>query len=426
MILRCRPAPLRGAVEIPGSKSHTMRALAIASLAEGESRIEAPLDSADTRSALEAFRALGAEIETAPGMWSVRGFGSEPRPPENVLDVGNSGTALRVLLGACALLPRGRYAVLTGDEQIRRRPGGPLARALSDLGATAFSTRGNESAPFVAGGKLRGGSASIEAVTSQYLTSLLLCCPLAEGDTSLDVPILNEKPYVEITFDWLRGQGVRFEHDSMRRFRIPGGQRYRPFRRRIAADFSSATFFLCAGALEGCDVTVRGLDLGDTQGDKAVIEYLRAMGAQVEADASGIRVRPGDLQGAEIDMNGTPDALPMMAALACFAQGETRLANVPQARIKETDRIAVMARELSKMGANVEELPDGLIVRQSALRGAALAGHGDHRIVMALAVAASRAQGESSIDTAEAMAVTFPTFVECMAGLGARLSLDDE
>ncbi len=420
MQLVCRRSRLEGSVEIPGSKSHTVRAVAIASLARGESLIEAPLASADTLAAVDAYRALGADIETHSGFWRVRGTGGQPATPEDVIDVRNSGTTLRVALGSAALLAEGQ-AVFTGDDQIRRRPVGPLADSLNDLGASVISTRGNGCAPLIVEGRLRGGRTSIEAVTSQYLTSLLMTTPLGDGDTEIDVPLLNEQPYVHMTLDWLRRGGIELERDELRRFRVPGNQRYRPIDVRVPADFSSATFFLAAGVLGDNDVCLRGLDMNDAQGDKAVVDYLRQMGARIDVEPDCIRVRPGKLTGCRLDLNATPDALPMMAVVGCFAEGRTSLVNVPQARLKETDRIAVMAAELSRMGAGITERPDGLDIERRDLRAAEVDGHDDHRVVMALAVAATAINGETRIRTAQAVEVTFPTFVECMANLGADL-----
>jgi len=413
----CEAATLRGSVEIPGSKSHTIRAVAIASLAEGESVIRQPLDSQDARSAVAAYRALGAAIETGADAWHVKGFAGKPRVPDDVIDVGNSGTTLNIVMGTCALIEEGA-AVLTGDAQIRRRPSGPLAASLNDLGASVRSTRNNGCPPFVVAGPWRGGDTAIEAVSSQYLTSLLLNAPLAQGETRIDVALLHEKPYVEMTLDWLRHEGIVWHANGFAAFTVPGGQRYRAFDRRIPGDFSSATFFLAAGALPGNDVSCAGLDMNDTQGDRAVVEYLRRMGADIETGSETIRVRGNTLKGCDLDLNATPDALPMMAVMGCFAEGETRLLNVPQARIKETDRIAVMGRELAKMGAHIEELPDGLIVHGGALRGAEVQGHGDHRVIMALAVAASRATGVTRIHGADAVAVTFPAFAASLSAIG--------
>ena len=417
----CRKSQLRGAVAIPGSKSHTIRAVALASLASGTSRIEQPLDSGDTRSAVSAFDALGARIECEPDVWVVHGTGGELRVPKDVIDVGNSGTTLRIALGSAALLRNGK-AVFTGDDQTRRRPAGPLLAALSDLGASAESIGGNGCAPIAVRGRLRGGTTSIECQTSQYLTSLLINVPLADGDSTIRVPLLNEKPYVEMTLDWLARQKIKLERDELREFRVPGRQSYKSFTRRIPADFSSATFFLCAGVLGDNAVTVQGLDLNDQQGDKTVLDYLRRMGAHLDVQPDGgIHVQPGKLKGCRIDMNATPDALPMMAVVACFAEGKTTLANVPQARIKETDRIAMMRQELTRLGAKITELPDGLVIEQSKLTGAEVDGHGDHRIAMALAVAGCAVPGQTVVRTAESATITFPTFMDCMRKLGADI-----
>jgi 3-phosphoshikimate 1-carboxyvinyltransferase len=418
MILQVQGSTLRGAVETPGSKSHTIRAVAIAALASGESRIEQPLESADARSALRAYQAMGAEVVEEPETWRISGVAGRPRVPENVIDVANSGTTMRIALGSAALLREGA-AVLTGDAQVRSRPCGPLAVALNTLGARVRATRGNGKPPFVAEGLIRGGEATIEAVTSQYVSSLLINAPLAESDTRLLVPLLNEKPYVGITLDWLRRQGVKVEHnEELSEFRISGGQAYTPVERRIPGDFSSATFFLAAGAMGENEILCRGLDMEDTQGDKAVVEYLRQMGAAVDIESEGVRVRGQGLTGCEIDMNATPDALPMMAVLACFARGTTRLVNVPQARLKETDRIAVMRAELQKMGARIQELPDGMIIEESALQAAEVDGHDDHRVVMALAIAGAAIEGRTVIHGCEAVDITYPGFVDALLGLG--------
>lgn len=423
MDLICEGSTLRGTAEIPASKSHTIRAVAIASLADGESTIRAPLDSADGRSAVAAYRALGAEIETQPGVWEVKGTGGMPRAPQNVIDVGNSGTTIRIALGTCSLLRHG-MAVLNGDEQVRRRPAGPLITSLNDLGTNVRSAPGNCCAPYVVEGRLRGGSTSIEATSSQFLTSLLLHVPLIYKSTDIRVSLLNERPYVEMTLDWLERQGITVHHDEdFSEFTIPGRQHYAPFGRRIPADFSSATFFLAAGALGENDVISRGLDMNDTQGDRAVVDYLRLMGAAVTEEDEGIRVRAKGLAGCEINLNNTPDALPMMAVLGCFAKGTTRLVNVPQARLKETDRIAVMKTELERMGARVEELPDGLVVQESKLHSAEVDGHGDHRVVMALAIAATMLPGRTVIHGSKAVEITFPKFVQELTKLGGKVHI---
>lgn len=415
------PSRLRGAVAMPGSKSHTIRAVAIASLASGRSVIRRPLDSADARAAVRAYTALGATIDASDaGAWHVTGTGGRLAAPPAPIDVANSGTTLNVSMASAALLREG-VAHFTGDAQIQRRPAGPILGALNDLGAAAASDRGNGCPPLTVRGTLRGGRTTLEAPNSQYLTALLINCPLADDDSHIELSLLHERPYVQITLDWLARCGIRVEYETFERFLVPGGQAYPAFDRAVPADFSSATFFLAAGAIGDNDVTSVGLDMSDAQGDKAVVDYLRAMGAGVSVEGDRIRVAGRTLRGTEIDLNATPDALPMMAVLGCFAAGQTRLVNCPQARIKETDRIAVMAAELKKMGADIEELPDGLVVRASKLRGATVDGHDDHRVVMALAVAATAAAGPTTITSAEAVEVTFPTFAASMEQLGGRI-----
>ena len=411
---------LSGGVAIPASKSHTIRALAIATMAHGVSEIANPLDSADTRSCVDTCRALGAEIETATD-WTVKGAGGVLRAADDVIDVRNSGTTLYVALGMASLV-RGSN-VFTGDEQTQRRTAQNLLDALCSLGARAESTRGNGCAPIRVRGPLRGGSASIACPTSQYLTSLLLCTPLAERDSEILVTELNEAPYVEMTLDWLNGQGIDCSHEDMRQFKIKGGQSYRAFSERIKGDFSSATFFLCAAASTGSDITLNGLDMNDPQGDKAVVGMLERMGAGVEVRPLAVRIKGGALRGIDIDLNATPDALPALAIAGCFAEGTTRLLNVPQARMKETDRIRVMREIITALGGKAEELPDGLIVHGTGLKGGRVSGHGDHRIVMACAIGGLATDQPVEVDTAEAVQVTFPSFPDLMNQCGARVAI---
>ena len=421
MVRTIRPARVSGTVRIPGSKSHTIRALIIATLADGVSTILDPLDSSDTRSCIAACGAFGAEIAEYPRKLVVKGTAGGLATPDNVVDVGNSGTTLYLLTAAAAL--QENWVVFTGDSQIRSRPAGPLLSSLNDLGASAFSTRKQGMPPYVVGGMLKGGRTSISCPTSQFLSGLLLAAPLAGGDTEISVPLLNEKPYVEITLSWLDRQGITNENDNFKRFFVPGGQKYSPFTRSIPGDFSSATFFLCAAAVCGSTLTVEGLDFNDPQGDKAVVGMLETFGCKCDRTSTGLTIHGGKLAGCDIDLNATPDALPALAVTACFAEGTTRLTNVPQARLKETDRITVVREELEKMGANIEETRDGLIIRgrttngKPPLKGARVDGRGDHRVVMALAIAALASAGETVIEGAEAADVTFPEFFELLTSV---------
>lgn len=407
MLFKVRKSILEGAVPIPPSKSHTIRAVFIASLASGSSVIRNPLLSEDGLSAIRVCEGLGAEIQKSADL-TVQGLGGNIRPKTDLIDVGNSGTSARFVLGMASL---GTSPItVTGDDQTTSRPMKPLLDSLTQLGARYTEKGEGGRLPVEICGRIKGGRTKISGVTSQYLSSLLIHCPLAENDTEIEVDTLNEKSYVGMTLRWLDNQGIRYEREGWERFKIQGAQEYGPFDEMIPGDFSSATFFLCAGAMGEADLKLEGLNFHDSQGDKKVVDFLKEMGADIRIEKDGICVRKGKLRGIEIDMNDTPDALPAMAVLGCFAEGETRLRNVPQARIKETDRIAVMASELRKMGADIEELEDGLIVRKSNLKGTAVQGHGDHRVVMSLAIAGLFAEGETVIDTAEAVNVTFPNF----------------
>ncbi|MHC4242869.1 MAG: 3-phosphoshikimate 1-carboxyvinyltransferase [Planctomycetota bacterium] len=422
MKLIVRKSRLKGTVLIPGSKSHTIRAVAIASLAAGESLIHNPLDSSDTQAAVACYRALGAEINTSnPRLWKVIGTNGKIHTPPEIIDVGNSGTTLRIAMGSASLAQVGQTISFTGDEQIQTRPVGPLIDALGKLGAKCTSLKNNGKVPVEITGKLTGGKTTIAATTSQYLSSLLLCAPLASKDTEIDVTLLNEPGYVQMTLDWLDKQQIQYENQQFRNFKIKGNQSYKAFDAAIPADFSSATFFLCAAAISAEQVTLLGLDFTDSQPDKAVVDYLKAMGADISIGPNSVTVKAATLKGTELDMNKTPDALPAMAVIAAFAEGTTKLLNVPQARNKETDRIKCMAEELKKLNINVEELPDGLIIGSSQPKSAELHGWADHRIVMALSLAGMNLDAQCTIDTAEAISVTFPGYVELMKDLGANM-----
>jgi 3-phosphoshikimate 1-carboxyvinyltransferase len=424
MFLKVMQSDVSGEIDIPGSKSHTIRALFFAALAEGKSKIKNPLISSDTVSAVNLCKAFGARYDFIDNCCLIDGVGGKPQVPENIVDVGNSGTTLRLGLMTAALVQG--YTVFTGDYQIRNRQIGPLVEAINSLGGKAFTTRGNNSAPVVVKGRAVGGFTKLDAVTSQYLSSVLINAPLLEKDTHIEVTRLNEIPYVDITLWWLNKFGIEYNiHNQMKEFYIKGQQKYSPFECTIPGDFSSATFFMVLSAISGQEIILKNLDISDPQGDKMVLKILEDMGAKVTVNESSITIKGQKLIGKTIDMNAIPDALPAMAVAGCFAEGETRLINVPQARLKETDRISVMCGELSKMGADIEELPDGLVIRESKLRGCNVNGHDDHRIVMSLAIAGLNCAGETTIDTAEAMNVTFPGFVDCIRSCGGKIELNE-
>ncbi len=438
---------LAGSLAIPASKSHTIRALLVAAFAEGTSRLRRPLPSRDGLAARAAVEFLGARVIDDGEDWIVEGFGSHPIPPASgTINVENSGTTLYLATALAALSDK--PVRFDGDQQIRRRSAGPLLDGLRALGARVECEETEGCAPFTVTGPLKAGVLEVDCPVSQYLSALLMSSALIPvGDASpestgggewgeaaevtrIKVRSLNEAPYVGITLDWLDKQGIRYQRDGWDEFRIPAGQHFRAFDRVVPADWSSATFFLAAAAVTGSSLLLEGLDRDDSQGDKAVVDMLEEMGCEAEWLENGLRFHGKPLKAASHDLNATPDALPAMAVVCCFANGESRLTNVPQARMKETDRIAVMTTELLKLGADVKELPDGMLVRgrhpspisceSPVIKGAMVDGHDDHRVVMALAVAALGCCGQVSIRGAEAADVTYPGFFKALESVLVR------
>ena len=432
MNVRVTPRRFTDTVRIPASKSHTIRQLLIASLADGESEIKYPLDSLDTQSCLCACKAFGAEIaEQRNGAeivsWKVRGNGGFKKA-KNIgakIDVGNSGTTLYLALAVAGL--QQQAIEFTGDEQIQKRSAAALLDALSGLGVNSQSNNG--CAPITIKGGWKGGRVSLPCPTSQYLSAILIAAPLAPAGvvTEIDIPLLNEKPYIEMTLSYLKAHGIPYNASpDFSHFSISGGSSWKPFSSSVPADFSSAAFPAAAAAITGGPVTLLGLDPQDTQGDKFFLEMLKEMGCDVQYNETSEKrlsitvSRKGSLKGGTFDLNKTPDLLPAAVVTAAFADGDTSLVNVAHARIKETDRIAVMAQELAKVGIHCTELPDGLIIHgKGALsppENPVIEGHGDHRIVMAFAVAALGSPIPIEITTAESASVTYPGFIDRLIG----------
>jgi len=420
MKIKVRNSQLTGEIAVPGSKSHTIRAVAIATVAKGVSIIRSPLLSGDTLSCLNAAQALGAGIEQNGDIWKITGTGGTFTSPHNTIDMGNSGTSLRIFSGLAAM---GDFPVtFDGDASLRARPMGPLLDAFVDLGVTVKSA--DKACPLTLIGPAKGGLATVDGASSQFLTSLLIALPLADGDSVVNVVGLNEKPYVQITLDWLSKENIEIEYsDDMSCFHIKGNQKYIAFDSLIPADFSTAAFPLVGAALTAGAVRIKNLDFSDQQGDKAVFDYLERMGTTIIRNDNDTFVTSLEqLSGSEFDLNATPDALPVMAVAGACAKGKTLLMNCPQARIKETDRIKCMTCELRKMGAEIEELDDGMIIHGgNRLTGTEVEGYDDHRIVMALTIAGMVAEGETVINGAEAAAVTYPSFISDFYTLGANI-----
>jgi len=392
----------------------------MASLAQGESRVVNSLVSRDTNATVAACESFGAEVVKTDG--ELRITGSQVLLPDNIVNVENSGTTLRFLTSALSLAPEG-YSILTGDESIRRRPMQPLLDALGHLGVEAWSSRANGCAPVVVkGGGMRGGEAWIRGdMSSQFVSSLIVSAPMAAREVTVKVESVVSKPYIDATIAMMSTFGVSVEREGYETFRVASGQAYRPCEITVPADLSSASFIAAAVALVGGRVELRGLDFSLPQGDARIAEILRSMGAEVRKGEREMLVESegGPLQGGSFDLSDTPDLLPVVAVLALKSRSPVEVYGVGHARYKETDRVAILAAELKKLGVMAEERRDGLSIRPGAPRPAALDAHDDHRLFMAFVLASLLFPGGAPVAGAESLDVSYPTFLADLARMGA-------
>ncbi len=420
---------MEGTVRCPSSKSYTHRALAIASLADGHSTITNALLARDTLATLACCRALGANVQGGEkkGTVQVQGKHSFP-PPENVLNCENSGTTIRIMTAMSGLVRNG-HVVLTGDESLRRRPMQPILDALGPLGVEAFSTKGNGTPPLIVRGSgIKGGTTVIDgSISSQFISGLLIAGIYADSEIVLKIKgNLVSKPYIQATMATMEQFGVKIDHEpDMREYRIRPAE-YAPARFDVPSDFSTAALILSAGALVGRRLKVKGLNFNLPQGDSQIVEIMKRMGCAIKADRSkGEIVVEGSaesLEGGEFDLANTPDLLPVVSILALKARSPVSITGVAHARVKETDRVSIIAHELAKFGAQVDEFHDGLtITAPKKMKNASLEAYRDHRLFMAFTIASMMTE-KSVVEGAESVDVSYPHFVQDMEDLGARLS----
>jgi 3-phosphoshikimate 1-carboxyvinyltransferase len=414
---------LKGKITIPPSKSHTLRAILFGSMGKGKSVIHHYLPSPDTQAMIEACRLFGASIEVYPDKIAIEGLNGKIKGVEDVIQAGNSGIVLRFCSALSALAHQ--PAVITGDFSIRHhRPMQPLLNALAELGVKAVSMRGDGFAPVIIQGPLQGGQATVYGADSQPVSALLIASAFAGQPTEFTVIQPGEKPWVALTLDWFDRLGIRCENRGFEHYRLFGNARFEGFEYFVPGDLSTAAFPLAAALVTQSEIALHNVDLTDSQGDKELIYLFEKMGGKIEIDSEKKRlhVKKSTLTGVEADINNFVDGITILAAVACFAEGETVIRNGAVAKQKECNRIECMAQELTKMGGQVSVTPDGLHIRKSPLKGAEVHSHGDHRMVLALAVAAMGAKGETKISSVECIAKTFPTFLAGFNALGANIA----
>ncbi|MGE5756313.1 MAG: 3-phosphoshikimate 1-carboxyvinyltransferase [Planctomycetaceae bacterium] len=410
--LRPPAAPPDLRVRVPGSKSLTNRALIVAALADGPSTLTGALASDDTRVLVEALGRLGIVVAHDPATATIALGGCGSRLPARAaeLDLANSGTSLRFLTALVAT-GAGTYR-LDGTPRMRQRPVADLLRALNGLGADARSDLGTGCPPVTVRARgLDGGYAFVKGdVSSQFLSGLLMALPYARDVTTVAVQgVLVSRPYVAMTTAVMEAFGVRIGNRKDRRFDVRPA-RYRGRTYAIEPDASAASYFFAAAAITGGTVTVEGLGAASVQGDLAFVDVLEHMGCTVARARDATTVTGGPLRGVDVDMNAISDTAMTQAVVALFARGMSRIRNVGHIRHKETDRIAALAAELRKLGATVDEHPDGLVIfPPDRIAPARIATYDDHRMAMAFALAGLKAEGVTILDPG-CVAKTYPRF----------------
>ena len=410
--------PLRGTIRVPGDKSITHRALILSALAEGPSVISGYCQGEDCLNTLKALQDLGISIvKMGPDQVKVEGKGLWGlREPDQPLDCGNSGTGLRLLAGVLAGQPF--FSILTGDESLRARPMGRIANPLRLMGAQIQGRRGGELAPLaIAGTKLHGIHYRSPVSSAQIKSAVLLAGLVAEGETTLEEPLLS-RDHTERMFRYL---GVPFEAEGLC-IRLKGGYSFRGKDLHVPGDLSAAAFFIVgASIVPGSSVMIQHVGLNPAR--TGILEILREMGANIEIHhareeggepVGDLVVKSAPLRGISIGSSQVPksiDEFPIFCVAASVARGETRVSGAAELRVKETDRIHAMATELKKLNVSIEETPDGFVLPGGAkIKSGICASYGDHRVAMAVAIAALLGDGQTKIENTDCIDTSFPGF----------------
>ncbi|MDA8126063.1 MAG: 3-phosphoshikimate 1-carboxyvinyltransferase [Deltaproteobacteria bacterium] len=410
---------LDATVRIPGSKSYTQRAMVIAALADGESRLSDGLISEDTQALAAALVELGTELKFVGTTITLRGTGGRIARPAQAIHLGNNGTAIR-LLTAFSSLGKGPV-VLTGTPRLRERPLLPLITALASLGVE-LSTEGGRGYPPVTirGGRLSGQELVLRDIeSSQYVSALLIVAPFAEGDVTIvlqgRIPSL---PYIALTLETMAAFGITVAADRPGRYLVPSGQRYQGRSYRIEGDVSSASYFFAAAALAKGRIRVENIAPQTRQGDIAFLGVLERLGCRILRGESHVEVRGGAMPAGEMvfEMGAMPDMVPTLSVLLACRPGRSEIRGVAHLRVKESDRLAALVAELRKTGIAAEELADGIVIEGGTPRGALIETYQDHRIAMSFAVLGLVSPG-MQISDEQCVAKSFPDFWQALEGL---------
>lgn len=406
------PSALKGTVKAPASKSMTQRAIGAALLAEGESVIHNPSYCDDSLAAMSIAVGLGARIEPQVNEMKITGSAILK---ETKLNCGESGLAIRMFSPIAALYPA--EITLVGANSLKKRPMSMIEDALTKLGVKCSSTCGF--LPLTIQGPLRGGTCEIDgSVSSQLLTGLLMSLPLASQDSEISVKNLKSKPYIDMTIQILRSFGISIDNEDYDLFRIKANQKYIPQSYTVEGDWSGGAFLLVAGAING-NINVKGLRTDSKQSDMSVIDALRKANARFKTGKDEIEISSSELTAFEFDATESPDLFPPLVALASYCKGTSVVKGVSRLIYKESNRAQTLSEEFGKMGIKIEIKEDLMYITGGKPSGARVESHDDHRIAMALAVAALGAERNVYIRDSQCVAKSYPCFFEDLRNLGA-------
>lgn len=417
--VKINPGKLKGTINIPPSKSLSHRAIICAALSAGESNIGNIVFSDDIHATCDAMRSLGASIEKTSET-SLKIKGSFPLElKEEEIDCKESGSTLRFLI-PISLLAQGK-AVFKGRGKLVSRPLGSYYNIFDEQEINYKNDDGN--LPLHLEGSLSPGEFKLEGdISSQFITGLMFTLPLLNGDSKIIMTSeLESKGYVDLTIDMLDKFGVKVINNDYKEFTIKGGQEYKARDYRVEGDFSQAAFWLVGGIL-GERIDCKDLDPDSLQGDKAILHLIEEMGGNLNLEDLSFIAKKSNTKGIVIDASEWPDIVPILTVLAALSEGETRIINAARLRIKESDRLKAISTELNKLGADVKELEDGLVIRgRKDLTGGTVDSWNDHRIAMALAIASIRCTGDVTITNSDVVKKSYPHFWEDFKSLGGDI-----
>lgn len=445
MKIKSQKEKLSGKIRVPGSKSHTIRALLFSSLAEGTSHIRNPLSGADCISSSKAVPLFGAKVDISnPSDWIVEGAGKNAHLPDDVVNVGNSGSLLYFMSPVAATF--NGWSVFTGDESIRTRPILHVVDALKQLGAEAYISRPEKNAPpLIIKGPIKENQTIVtDGRLSQYISGIMMAASRLNGTTHIELTDPKETPFLNMTRLWLEEMGVKLEiSEDYKHIQVHGPVQMKAFDKEIPGDWEAVAFPLVAALISDSEITIENIDYSGSQGDMEIVEVLKKLGANITEDkekntltAKSSRLSTENLPGKElcVNLSGYPDAICALAVAGCFTEGTITIKDIGVCRKKETDRIEVMQKELEKLGAKVETGPDWFrIIGHSPkksdgtknpewkIHGGTVESFDDHRVAMSLAVLGLGLEESESviINDAECCAVSFPDFYNVMNGINA-------